>query len=128
MWHLETEQRIFTHLLHDNDGKYSTRFDTVFESDGIEVVHTPFQAPQANAYAERWVRSLREECLDQVIILNPKHLAYVLREYEQYFNTARPHQGLNQEIPNAPMPRRTTGDIKRRDILGGIIHDYYRAA
>ncbi len=91
LWNLEAEPRTFTHLLHDNDGKYSAIFDAVFESAGMEVVHTPFRAPRANAYAERWVRSLREECLDRVIILNSKHLAYVLREYEQYFNMARPH-------------------------------------
>jgi putative transposase len=100
----------------------------VFASAGVEVVHTPFWALRANAYAERWVRSVREACLDQVIIFNQKHLAYVLREYEHYFNTARPHQGLYQQIPCPPVPRRTAGKVERRDILGGIIHDYYRAA
>ena len=103
-------------------------FDTVFESEGIEVVHTPFRAPRANAYAERWVRSVREECLEPIIILNQPHLVYALRAYEQYFNEARPHQGLKQCIPCPPTTRSTTGRVKRRDILGGVLHDYYRAA
>ena len=94
------------------------------------MVRTPFRAPRANAYAERWVRSVREECLDQVIILNQSHLAYVLREYETYFNSARPHQGIQQQIPDPPLngSLEDTGKVKRRDILGGIIHDYYHAA
>jgi putative transposase len=120
----------FTHLIRDNDGKYGAAFDAVFMSERIEVVRTPFQAPCANAYAERWVRSVREECLDQVIILNQNHLAYVLREYECYFNTARPHQGIGQQIPDPPPTRNLpgTGKVERRDILGGVLHDYYAAA
>ena len=128
MWNLEAEGRSFTHLIHDNDGKYSTGFDTVFESQGIEVVYTPFRAPRANAYAERWVRSVREECLDRVILLNQAHLAYTLRTYEQYFNEARPHQGIQQRIPYPPTTHSTTGKVERRDLLGGVIHDYFRAA
>ena len=128
MWKLEGEGRAFTHLIRDNDGKYSPGFDTVFESEGIEVVHTPFRAPRANAYAERWVRSVREECLERIIILNQAHLVYALRAYEQYFNEARPHQGIQQHIPYPPTIRSTTGRVKRRDMLGGVLHDYYRAA
>ena len=102
----------------------------MFRSEGIEIVRTPFRSPRANAYAERWVRSVREECLDQIIILNQGHLAYVLSEYELYFNTARPHQGIAQAIPAPPLnsSMSMSGKIKRRDILGGIIHDYFRAA
>jgi hypothetical protein len=128
MWKLEAEGRAFTHLIHDNDGKYSTGFDVVFKSQGIEVLHTPFRAPRANAYAERWVRSVREECLDQLIILNQAHLAYALRAYEQYFNEARPHQGIKQCIPCPSTARSVTGKVERRDLLGGLLHDYYRAA
>jgi putative transposase len=126
----KTEAPTFTHLIRDNDGKYGASFDAVFKSEGIEVVRTPFRAPRANAYAERWVRSVREECLDQLIILNERHLAYVLREYERYFNTARPHQGICQQIPDPPLARNLTaiGKVERRDILGGIIHDYFHAA
>jgi putative transposase len=128
MWKLDTEGRSFTHLIHDNDGKFSPIFDAVFESEGIVVVHTPFRAPRANAHAERWVRSVREECLERIIILNQTHLSYALRAYEQYFNEARPHQGIKQGIPCPPTTRSTTGNVERRDTLGGALHDYYRAA
>jgi putative transposase len=128
MW--KTEETKFTHLIRDNDGKYGASFDAVFRSEGIEIVRSPFRAPRANAYAERWVRSIREECLDQVIILNQNHLVYVLREYERYFNTARPHQGIGQHIPDPPPTRSLpgTGKVERHDILGGVIHDYHAAA
>lgn len=127
-WDLGEQHRTFTHLIRDNDGKYSATFDAVFASEGVEIVRTPFRAPRANAYAERWVRSVREECLDQLLILNQTHLRSVLREYEHYFNTARPHQGIGQKIPDPPLDRSLTGIVKRRDLLGGVLHDYYRAA
>jgi putative transposase len=73
MWKMA--QFTFTHLIRDNDGKFGAGFDSVFLSEGIEVVRTPFRAPQANAYAEQWVRSAREECLDWMIMLNQRHLA-----------------------------------------------------
>jgi putative transposase len=94
----------------------------------MEVVHTPVRAPRANASAERWVRSVREECLDRLIILNAAHLKEVLREDEHFFNTARPHQGIGQKIPDRPPERSISGIVKRRDRLGGVLHDYYRAA
>jgi putative transposase len=128
MWKLDDEGRSFSHLIRDNDGKYSLSFDVVFESQGVEAVRIPFRAPRVNAYAERWVHSVREECLDQMIVLNQAHLVYALRSYEQYFNEARPHQGIKQHIPCLPTPLSTTGKVERRDILGGVIHDYYRAA
>jgi putative transposase len=87
-----------------------------------------FAPPRANAYAERWVRSVREECLDRLIIVNAVHLKYVRHNYEQFFNTARPHQGIGQKIPDPPPPSLTSGTVKRRDWLGGVLRDYYRAA
>lgn len=128
IWNLQTQQATFTHVIRDNDGKYGAVFDAVFASEGIETVHTPIRAPRANAYAERWVRSVREECLDQLIILNAAHLRYVLHEYEGYFNMARPHQGIGQKIPDPPPQDSTSGTVRRRDLLGGVLHDYYRAA
>lgn len=128
VWNLQTQQTTFTHVIRDNDGKYGAVFDAVFASEGIETVHTPLRAPRANAYAERWVRSVREECLDRLIILNTAHLKYVLHEYEGFFNTARPHQGIGQKIPDPPPQDSTSGTVKRRDLLGGVLHDYYRAA
>jgi putative transposase len=67
LWKLDAERQSFTHLSHDKDGKYCTSFDVIFESEGVEVVRTPSRAPRTNAYAERWVRSVREECLDRII-------------------------------------------------------------
>jgi transposase InsO family protein len=120
--------RTFTHLIRDNDGKYSSAFDAIFETEGIEIVRTPVRAPRANAYAERWVRSVREERLDRLLTLNEMHLKYVLHEYEHYFNSARPHQGIGQKIPDPLLQVSATGLVKRRDLLGGVLHDYYRAA
>ncbi|MEP7285565.1 MAG: integrase core domain-containing protein [Chloroflexota bacterium] len=125
MWKLEGKGRSFTHLIRDNDGKFSIGFNAVFESEGIEVVRTPFRAPRANAYARR---SVREECLDRIIILNQAHLDYALHTYEQYFNEARPHQGIRQGIPCSGARLPTTGKVERRALLGGVLHDYYRAA
>lgn len=92
------------------------------------MIRTPYRAPKANAFAERWVRSVREECLDRLLILNEAHLRRVLREYVVYFNQARPHQGIEQRCPIPIESGRREGSVKRRDVLGGIIHDYQRDA
>lgn len=112
-------------LIHDRDAKFSADFDAVFTAEGMEIVLTPFRTPQANAYAERFVRTVREECLDHLLILNAGHLRRVLAEYVDYYHCARPHQGLAQEVPT-PCQRPREGTIRRRDVLGGILHDYYR--
>ena len=128
VWNLNDDAKEFTFLIHDNDKKFAPSFDSVFSSEKIEIVHTPFQAPRANAFAERWVRSVREECLDQILILNENHLHRVLKEYDKYYNHARSHQGIRQRFPvSVPgRERNTNGPIRRRNILGGVIHDYYR--
>ncbi len=100
----------------------------MFEAAGIEIVDIPFEAPNANAMAERWVRSVREECLDRLIILNEHHLRRVLTEYITYYNTRRPHQGLDQDRPLGLAPGAKEGAIRYRNVLGGIIRDYYREA
>ncbi len=128
MWELEAQGKHIHALIHDNDRKFTSAFDTVFSAESIHVIHTPLRAPNANASMEHWVRSVREECLDKVLILNETHLRRVMREYINYYNTARPHQGLNQQIPIAQFPPDTNGTISRRNVLGGIIHDYYRKA
>ena len=79
-------------LLHDRDTKFPTSFDTVFTPEGIEAILMRYRAPNANAYAKRWVRSVREECLDHLLIINERHLEHVLREYGQYYNQARPRE------------------------------------
>ena len=101
-------------------------FDTVFSSEHITVIHTPIQAPNANAFAERWVRSVREECLDKLIIVNQAHLHRTMSEYVAYYNEKRPHQGIGQKAPMFSFPSNDKGPIRRRDVLGGIIHGYYR--
>jgi len=108
--------------------KYTEAFDTVFRSEGLKVIRTPYQAPNANAYAERWVRTVREECLSKILIINEAHLRRLMAEFVTYHNTARPHQGLGQQ---SPLPCRAApgpGPIGCRNVLGGIIHDYYREA
>ena len=115
-------------LIRDNDKKFTESFDTVFRSQGIDVIPTPFRAPNANAYAERWIRSVREECLDKLLIINQTHLRRVMLEYIEFFNTARLHQGIDQQIPVPTIDRETTGPVRCRKLLGGIIHDYYRDA
>jgi transposase InsO family protein len=126
VWDLKDNDQKISFLLHDNDTKFTSSFDRVFSSEGVEIVHTPYQAPKANAYAERWVRSVREEFLDQVLIVNERHLHRVLKEYGEYYNHSRPHQGLGQHFPISCPSRNKEGLIRRREVLGGIIHDYYR--
>ena len=100
----------------------------MFQSAGIDVIPIPYHAPNANAFAERWIRSVREECLDKVLIINQAHLRRVMREYIAFFNTARPHQGIDLQIPVPPASRAASGPVRCRNVLGGIIHDYYRDA
>jgi putative transposase len=126
-WSLEDRAQPMRFVLHDRDAKFPA-FDTVFAAEGLEVVRTPYRAPNANAYAERWVRSARGECLDHLLIVNEAHLRHVLTDYAAYFNQARPPQGLGQRIPLAPAPRPQTGPVQRRDALGGLLHDYHREA
>jgi putative transposase len=128
VWKLREEGRGIRFLLHDRDAKFPSSFDTVFTSECIEVIVTPYCAPNANAYTERWVRSVREECLDHLLIINERHLNHVLREYSQYYNQARPHQGLDQQPPQSANDQLGKGPVQRRDILGGLLHAYYRNA
>jgi putative transposase len=117
-------------LIHDRDSKFSGAFDEVFRSEGIKVIHTPISAPQANAYAERFVRTVRTECLDWLLIIGRRHLETVLRIYTAHYNHERPHRGLALLSPEGTHAARppSGGEIKRRDRLGGLIHEYHRAA
>ena len=115
-------------LIHDRDAKFPPTFDTVFAAEGVEVVRTPYRAPTANAYAERWVRSVREECLDHLLVVNEAHLRHILAAYVTHHNRARPHQGLEQQTPVPSIPRACAGQVRRRDVLGGLIHEYDREA
>jgi transposase InsO family protein len=117
-------------LIRDRDSKYSGPFDEVFRSEGIRIVKTPVRAPKANAVAERFVRTVRAECLDWLLILNRRHLEHVLRVYVDHYNRERPHRALELRPPDPDEQRETPGDgeIHRRDRLGGRIHEYYRTA
>ena len=133
VWQLDEEETAWRFLIRDNDGKFSEAFDTVFSSEGMRVILTPYQAPNANTYAERWVRTVREECLDHILseiglILNRAHLRRVLRTFvDQYYNVARPHQGIGQQMPIPDRQAQHTGPVQRRKVLGGIINDDYRS-
>jgi transposase InsO family protein len=127
-WEFEDRELPMKYLIRDHDTKFTPSFDTVFEAAGIEIVNIPYQTPNANAVAERWVRSVREECLDKLIILNGRHLRRVLMEYVMYYNARRPHQGLAQDSPLGLESGSTEGSIRCRNVLGGIIRDYYREA
>jgi putative transposase len=117
-------------LIRDNDSKYGTQFDRVAAGAGIKVMHTPVRAPRANAVCERFIGSLRRECLDFLLILGERHLLHQDSEYVSYFNYARPHQGLAQAIPIPLTPNSShfEGDIVALPILRGLHHDYQRRA
>jgi putative transposase len=117
-------------LIRDRDSKYSGPFDEVCRSGGIRIVKTPVRSPKANALAERFVRTVRSECLDWLLILNRRHLERVLRVYVDHYNTQRPHRSLGLQPPERekPRPSPTVGEIRCRNRLGGLIHEYYRAA
>jgi putative transposase len=119
----------FRFLIRDRDSKFSADFDEVFRTEGIRVVQTPVRAPKANAYAERVVRTIRAECLDWTLILGRGHLDQTLRTYVDHYNRARPHRALGLVPPLPPeVQPPTIGVIRRRDRLGGLIHEYEREA
>jgi len=119
----------FRFLIHDRDTKFSRAFDEVIRAEGIKVIRTPVQAPNANAFAERWVRTVRADCLDRILILGRRHLEQVLRVYRRHYNEHRPHRALQLLPPNGrdPAPLTAAADLRRRDLLGGLIHEYEAA-
>jgi putative transposase len=126
---LDFSDRGVRFLIRDRDSKYSGPFDEVFHSEGIRIVKAPVRAPKANAVAERFVRTVRAECLDWLLILNRRHLERVLRVYVHHYNRERPHRALELRPPEPKAHARSAvGEIHRRDRLGGLIHEYYRAA
>ena len=130
---LEDHGRQVRFLLHDRDSKFSAAFDAVFTGAGIRRIRTPVRAPSANAHVERWIGSVRRECLDRLLIVGRRHLEHVLRVYVRHYNRGRPHRALNLEPPDAVAaardgpPAPLTG-VHRHDLLGGLIHDYQLAA
>lgn len=120
-------------LIRDNDKKYGQRFTGVAQNRQIDVLRTPVRAPRANAIMERFIGSVRRECLDHMLILSERQLYCVVRDYVAYFNRARPHQGLGQRIPDPPEVALDSAVEGRHPIigypvLGGLHHDYRRVA
>jgi putative transposase len=115
-------------VIRDRDSKFTDAFDAVFQSDGARIVRTPIRAPAANSFAERWVGTVRRECLDHLLIVGPGHLRRVVDEFVQHYNGHRPHRALRQRPPlkpDAPSARPpTAGGVRRHDVLGGLIHEY----
>jgi uncharacterized protein YlzI (FlbEa/FlbD family) len=118
----------FRFLLRDRDTKFTASFDAVMASVGIQVVRTPVKAPRANAFAERWVRTVRRECLDHLLVMSRRQLESVICDYVRHYNLARPHRGLHLAVPEPWSPPGHGGTVRRHDVLGGIIHEYERAA
>jgi transposase InsO family protein len=118
------------YLIRDRDSKYATHFSAVAVSSGIKELKTPYRTPQANGICERFMGSLRRECLDHILIHEGRHLERVVKEYTAYFNQERPHQGISQCIPNhyeLPKSKPTKGQVTSKAILGGLHHSYSRA-
>jgi hypothetical protein len=128
---MELDDRRVRFLIRDNDAKFTSPFDEVFRTEGTEVIRTPIRAPKANAYAERWVQTIRHECLDWTLVLGRRHLAGVLRDYVAHYNDQRPHRGLALSVPaggEAPLAPHRASEVGRRDVLGGLIHEYHAVA
>ncbi len=131
-WKLQEGELRAKFLLRDRDAKFATAFDEVFRSEGVEIIRLPYRAPRANAFAERWVGTVRREVLDHLLVLGQRQLEAILREFVLHYHEARPHQGLGQRRPGeltaTPPVGSSSGPIIRRDRLGGLLHEYSRAA
>jgi putative transposase len=130
---LEEQGRRVRFLVRDRDAKFCRGFDDVFGSEDVDVLVTPVQAPNANAFAERWVRTVRAECLDWLLIVGRSHLEQVLRVYARHYNGHRPHRSLKLQAPDptnglAVIVEDRQGVVRRRDLLGGLLHEYRGAA
>jgi putative transposase len=122
-------------LIHDRDTKFAAAFDAVFASEGVRIIRTPIRAPNANAHVERWVGSVRRECLDRLLIVGRRQLEHVLHVYVRHYNKRRPHRALDLQPPAPTAAAAARGDppapltsVHRRDLLGGLLHEYELAA
>jgi putative transposase len=121
----------FRFLIRDRDAKFTAAFDAVFTAINVTVIKSPVRAPRANAIAERFVGTIRRELLDRILIINQRHATAALRQYELHYNDHRPHRTLGQAAPLRPLPHPTraeTNNVRRRDRLGGLLHEYQQVA
>src|SRR5438034_7940648 len=123
-WTLQEQQSSFRFLIRDRDSKFTRDFDAIFRSEGIQIIKTPVRAPKANAFAERFVRTARTECLDWLLIVNGRHLERVLHVFVDHYNAHRPHRSLHLTPPDPHAAvlrviRPASGGVERRDRLGG---------
>lgn len=131
---LSQEKQQARFLIRDNETKFTAAFDRVLAAEGMTVIRTPIRAPRANSVAERFVGTVRRECLDRVLVLGRRHLEVVLAEYIDHYNSHRPHRYLHQRPPchgpepQLPITDLTSTQVRRTDILDGLIHEYSRAA
>jgi transposase InsO family protein len=121
--------REFRFLVRDRDAKFNRVFDDVMAGNGTRVIKIPPRSPRANAFAERWVRTVRSECTDRMLIFGKRHLRVVLTEYAAHYNQRRPHRSLDLRAPTdgADPIRLPVGRIHRRQLLRGLINEYERA-
>jgi putative transposase len=119
-------------VLHDRDASFTAALDAVFQAAGVRVIRSAVQAPRMNSIMERWIGSCRRELLDRTLVWNQRHLMTVLREYEDFYNTHRPHRALSRAAPLRPLPDSVTDldhfRVQRRDRTGGVIHEYHLVA
>ena len=130
-FHVKERTEPLRFLIHDRDAKFCAPFDEVFATEGRRAVRTPIRAPRANAICERWIRTVRAECLEWLLILSRRHLEHVLRVYVSHYNRQRPHRSLQLQAPEqkefARTPLSLYATVRRRDRLGGLLHEYYEA-
>ena len=133
VWSLTERASPLRFLIHDRDTKFTDAFHEAFRTEGISIIRTPVKAPKANAFAERFVGTIRRECLDWMLIFTRRQLERTLRTYVEHYNGHRPHRGLGL-VPPQPRPLlrvaapEQPGRVRRRDLLGGLIHEYSAAA
>ena len=127
---LAERSRAVEFLIRDRDTKFTASFDEVFRSEAVRIIKTPIRTPRANAFAERFVGTVRRECLDRILIIGRRHLEQVLVEYLAHYNQHRPHRSLNQRSPQhtgmklTPVAGAEPTHLRRNDVLGGLIHEY----
>src|SRR5881275_319155 len=128
---LDDRERQVRFLIHDRDAKFPRAFDALLATENVEAIRTPARAPNANAHMERWVGSVRRECLDRLLIVGRRQLEHVLRVYVRHYNCGRPHRALDLRPPERLETRSSVESdsnppdlrVRRRDVLGGLIRE-----